>query len=357
MSASPWFRPAYLATLVATMLVGVLLRFDLTDQLLTSRGLVFSDVRHAHSHLGFYGALTLAWWFLLDRRGAPLVSPAATRIYLGLVLFASGLFAFMGYAWPTIALSTLIAGFWLVAAWRLFRDPRQRDTWLRLAPWGVLIGLLLIPAVAATAKRDPALSRDLAHVFIGVMLLLTFVPVALAELAAPRRHALVFAVAASLGTAHVVFADRLPAPLGLLSATAGLALVPTLVRLPAPRWLRLVWWPLPVGLIAIGLVPPLQQEGIRVAALHYLVLGPLVMTSLFTLVPERLARRPLLLALTLAALAAKLTAMSLAPLLAWPPGTIIAAWSAVALVLALALLVLGPGAPPAPSPRLKERAR
>jgi len=346
-------RPAYLVTLALTLLIGLALRFDLADGVLAQVGLAMSDVRHAHSHLGFYGALTLAWWLVLDRRGAPTFTPTVTRAYLALVALASALFTFMGYAWPTILLSTLIAGFWLVAAWRLWRHAPSRATWLALAPWGVVLGIALVPAIAVTARRDLALSRDLAHVFIGVMLLVTFVPVALASLTTDRahRHAWLWGVTAALGTAHVVFADRSPWPLGLLLVVAGAALAPALVGLAAPRWLTLLWWGIPPGLAALGLAPVLQQEGVRVAALHYVVLGPLVMTTLHTLVPERLAARPWALAWTLVALATKLAAMSLAPLLGWPLGLDLAAWAAVALVVGMGALVL-----PVPAARAHRQA-
>lgn len=333
---------AWLLTLFLTMLLGIALRFDLTDGALGALGLAYSDVRHAHSHVGFYGALTLAWLLLLRQRDITLLGGRATQVYLAIVLVTSALFAFMGYALATIVLSTVVAGFWLVAAWRVWRDARLRDDWIALAPWGVALGMLLIPAIAVTARRDFALSRDLAHVFIGVMLLLTFVPIALSALRVPRVQPLAFAVCAALGTAHVVFRDRSPWPLGLALSAAGALLALGLRGLTGPRWLVVTWWLLPAGLVVMGALPPLQQEGVRIAALHFLVLGPLLLTSLHRLAPARLAAHPITFALALVALVVKLSAMALGPLVALPGAWAIAAWAAVALVVALALTLLLP---------------
>lgn len=342
---------AWLVTIFLTMLLGLALRFDLSDGVLATAGLAYADVRHAHSHVGFYGALTLAWWLLARRRDLALMGSRATSIYLGVVLVTSTLFLLMGYAPPTIVLSTLVAGFWLVAAWRVWRDPRHRDDWIALAPWGIALGMALIPVIALTARRDFALSRDLAHVFIGVMLLVTFVPVALSSLRVPRAHAPPFAIAGALGTAHVVFSDRLPWPLGLTLSISGLLLALALRPLSGPWWLVAAWWLLPAGLVLMGVVPPLQQEGVRVAALHFLVLGPLLLTSLHLLAPDRIARRPIAFGLALAALAVKLAAMALGSIVALPHAWTIAAWAAVVLVMALtAVLIIPSRAPSSPRP-------
>ena len=43
---------------------------------------------------------------------------------------------------------------------------RGEPDWLDAAPFGLVLGVVLIPPIAVLAKRDFALSRDLAHALI-----------------------------------------------------------------------------------------------------------------------------------------------------------------------------------------------
>ena len=131
-------------TLVSTALLGVALRLDLASGAVTALGLDFADVRHAHSHLGFYGFLTLAWWLVLREREALSWPRWLVPGHLAVVFVATALFARAGYDATTIALSTVVALSWLYVAVR----SRRVKGWLSLAPWGVLAGTLLIPAIA-----------------------------------------------------------------------------------------------------------------------------------------------------------------------------------------------------------------
>jgi len=322
--------------LVATLGAGVLLRWDLAAGLTSGLGIVFSDLRHAHSHIGFYGLLTIAWWLVARERTGRSFAARTTHLYAAAVAVTSGLFAFMGYAAPTIALSTLIAGFWVVAAWRQRRAPG----WLAVAPWGVVLGMLLIPAIAVTSRRDFELSRQLAHVFVAAMLLLTFVPVALAALRVPRVPTPAWLATTTVGSTYLVFASTWPWPLGLLLALAGALLALCLRRrLTGPWWLVAAWWGLALGLVLIGLVPPLQTEPMRLVALHYTVLGPIALTLLHHLAPDLGARHPALLLAALAALGAMLAAMLAEPLVGHVTAMTIAAWAGSALALLATTLV------------------
>lgn len=340
MSAPPPRRDLLLLALflVATLGVGVLLRWDLAAGLTSGLGIVFSDLRHAHSHVGFYGFLTIAWWLVARERTGWTFRTRTTHFYAAAVALTSALFAFMGYAAPTIALSTLIAAFWVVAAWRL----RKAPGWLAVAPWGVVLGLVLIPIIAVTSRRDFDLSRALAHVFVAAMLLLTFVPVALAALRVPRVPTLAWLATTTVGSTYLVFATTWPWPLGLFLALAGVALGLSLYRrLTGPWWLVAAWWGLALGLVVIGVVPPLQTEPMRLVALHYTVLGPIALTLLHHLAPDLAARHPALLLTALAALGTMLAAMLAEPLLGHVTAMAIAAWAGTALaLLALALVSL-----------------
>jgi hypothetical protein len=280
---------------LATMGLGLALRIDLATGHITELGIGFADLRHAHSHLGFYGFLTLAWWLVLTRQGHATggsARPGFTidrRFVLAhglVVVVASALFAVMGYTAPTIALSTLVAASWGWIAWRTRKGPG----WLALAPWGVFVGLLLVPAIAVMAKRDFTLSRQLAHVFIALILLWTFVPMALSLLRVPRVRPWAWMSTTLVGSTYLVFADRWPWPLGAMTTLAGLALGLSLARVGAawPWWLRGAWWALAGGMVVLGIIPPLQVEATRVAALHFTVLGPIALTLLWVWSPPGL---------------------------------------------------------------------
>lgn len=340
MTAAPPRRDLVLLALflVATLGVGVLLRWDLAAGATSALGIVLSDLRHAHSHIGFYGFLTIAWWLVARERTGWSLSPRTTYLFAAAVAITSALFAFMGYAAPTIALSTLIAAFWVIAAWR----QRKAPGWLAVAPWGVVLGMLLIPVIAVTSRRDFELSRQLAHVFVAAMLLLTFVPVALAALRVPRVPTLAWLATTTVGSTYLVFATTWPWPLGLFLALAGALLALSLHRrLAGPWWLVAAWWALALGLVVIGLVPPLQTEPMRLVALHYTVLGPIALTLLHRLAPELAARHPALLLTALAALGSMLAAMLAEPLVGHVTAMTVAAWAGTALaLLSLALVSL-----------------
>lgn len=333
-------------TFVLTLLIGLMLRWDLVTATFSAAGLAFPDLRHAHSHVGFYGFLTFAWWLVLRGSATPPTRPALRLLsspglgaYAIMVLVASALFAFIGYAWPTIALSTLIALVWALEAWR----SRHLSGWLSLPPWGVVLGLVLVPAIAITARRDFALSRDLAHVFIAALLFLTFIPMALERLRVPPVSPLFWALTTLIGSSHLVFVDHSIWPLGLFASLAGLSLALALRRHPrhleVPLWLRATWWLFSLGLVLIGLVPPLQTHEVRLAALHFTALGPIALTLLHAFLPGRAERRRVVFYPTLLALLVMLGAMLATSLIGYVLAMKVAAIASSMLVLGATLLL------------------
>ncbi len=333
----------WVASFVAlTVVAGLALRWDLATGWVTALGLEFPDLRHAHSHVGFYGFLTIAWWLVLREVEGVSLGPRFVASYAAAVLATSALFAVMGYAAPTIALSTLVAGYWAVVAWR----SRRAHGWLALPPWAVVVGLLLVPAIAVMAKRDFALSRQLAHVFIAVMLLWAFVPMALAALKVPRVAPLAWASSNLLGSTYLVFSESWPWPLGWMTALAGFALLGPLraVARGWPAWLQALWGGFVIGLVVVGVTPPLQTEATRLAALHFTALGPLGGTLLYVWAPDRARSRAWAVWVALGALGAMLAAMVAVEALGHALAMKAAAWAGTVLVGAIAaLLVPGRG--------------
>lgn len=335
------------ATLVLTALFGVGLRLDLASGALSAGGLDFANVRHAHSHLGFYGFLTLAWWSILREREALSLPPWLVPTHLGVVLVATVLFTTSGYVWSTIALSTVVAGSWLYVAWR----SRRVKGWLSLAPWGVLAGTLLVPAIAVMARRDFGLSRQLAHVFVALMVLWVFVPMALSTLRVPVVSRWAWLVTTAIGSTYLVFSGAgseagWPWPLGLFLSLAGALLLISLWRartdvLAWPRPLAFVWLAMALGLVVLGLLPPLQIEATRLAALHFTVLGPVTLTLWDRLAPEHSRQSPLV-EVYLLALLVMVSAMVLGPLgvLAYDLAMDVALWAGVGLVVSAVVAVI-----------------
>jgi hypothetical protein len=257
------------------------------------------------------------------------------------------LFTTSGYVWSTIALSTVVAGSWLYVAWR----SRRVKGWLSLAPWGVLAGTLLVPAIAVMAKRDFGLSRQLAHVFVALMVLWVFVPMALSTLRVPVVSRWAWLVTTAIGSTYLVFSGAgseagWPWPLGLFLSLAGALLLISLWRartdvLAWPRPLAFVWLAMALGLVVLGLVPPLQLEATRLAALHFTVLGPVTLTLWDRLAPEHSRQSPLV-EVYLLALLVMVSAMVLGPLgvLAYDLAMDVALWAGVGLVASAAVAVI-----------------
>gem|GEM_PF-825992 len=331
-------RTWLLAFFFVTVILGVSLRWDLATTALTRVGFDFAHVRHAHSHAGFYGLLTLAWW-LVARRDV-----RTTRLfvsaYVASVALATVFFALGGYTPITIVLSTVVAGFWVVSAWRA----RHARGWFALVPVGIILGMCLIVPIAVTARRDLLLSRDLAHVFLAIMTLVAFVPAALGSLRVPRISPFAWVLSTVCGSTYLVFAERLPFPLGWFASLTGLALIIAISRRPEPlpRHLHVVWMALGAGLVVMGLVPPLQTEANRLAALHFTLLGPLALSALEVLAVERRRARPKVFAVCLTAAALLIGAMVSAPIIGQASASYAAAASGSAFLLATVALFWPP---------------
>lgn len=261
---------AILAALGATVLLGLFLRWQLagvTDLWVAQ----YAQLRHVHTHLGLYGALLpLAWLAAYGDDGA---LPRLTGpIYGALVIAAHVGFASAGYGVLAIAGSTGVLTIWLFAAWRRRRLVIDGDGWLFGAPIAIPIAAACIPAIAVTLRRDPALSAGIVQSFLSVLVLGVLVPAALHVTGARAPKKPLWLVAALAGAAALGFEQ-----LSLLLLPVALVLLVTALRTRIDPLLRVLWlaFALGAGALATGLVATAAATG--VAALHFAVLGPIMM--------------------------------------------------------------------------------
>lgn len=324
---------AALAFLGVTVLLGAAMRWDLATGWLSGRGAVFGFVRHAHSHAGFYGLLTLAWWGVASTLTGPVLPVWFARVHIVCAALATVLFALMGYRAPTMALSTVVAGGWVWTVVAMGRkQPRRR--WMGLAPAGVALGVLLVPVIAVTARTDLAMSRQLAMAFIAVMLLLVFVPAALEALHAPRRGpAAVHVLSAVACSFALAFHHSVPVAGTTAMLFHGALLSWSIWRMPARSHLLWLWRGTGPGLAVLALWPRPGEPNVHLAGLHGLILGPL----LLTLCEVLLAPPPgWVVAPYVAALAAMVGALAFGSHL-WPAvAPVVDAWLSLTMVAALA---------------------
>jgi hypothetical protein len=261
-------RPAALGFFVLTLLIGVAMRWDFATGQLSSLGLMMPNLRHAHSHAGYYGVLTLGWWVIEGRAGV--VLPRRVQlVYVSSALVATFTFAVMGYRPLTIALSTLVASVWVYAGFLHWRR-RGPPAWLDVAPLGLIASVAIVPVIAVMAKRDFGFSRELAHVFITIVLLLVFVPAAWQAQGIARRVPVLVVVLLAIGAAvRVVFAERGTPIAGALAVGYAAVALWTVRSRP-------VWAVLPVAIVLASFVGAVQGYSFRIAGLHFLILGPVL---------------------------------------------------------------------------------
>lgn len=268
------------AAVVGTVVLGALLRAFLAGSGWLPGG--FAELRHAHTHLGWYGVVLPAAIALWSERRAGL-----GRWYGAATAAATLGFVVQGYGPVAIAASTVVLGFWLWRAFLLLRS-RRAVGWLAPAPWAVLAAALLIPGVAFTLRRDPALSQALVSGFLAALLLGVALPAAARRggLAAPSGRMLTAAV---LGSAAYLGPLPIALPLAAGPLLLGLLLLRACVG-PGRTDLRLLLAAVGVGLLGAGsgLLP--WSRPVAIAGIHFALLGPVLHGLLLDDPRSRLAR-------------------------------------------------------------------
>jgi len=296
-----------LLALGVAVLLGLFLRWQMAGAT-TLFAESFANLRHVHTHLGFYGALLpLAW---IAAAGDDHALPRLTApLYALFVVMAHVGFAFWSYGLLAIAGSTGVLGTWLFAAWRRRRLVVLGDGWLFGVPLAMPLAAACIPPIAVFLRRAPALSQSMIQTFLGLLVLAVLVPSAL----------------------HVVGARAPRKPVWFLAAV----LLVTAVRAPMDFVLRALWIAFGGGAVALslGLLQPLAGTG--VAALHFAVLGPVLPTLVWPYAERVPAALRVLWAIAVAA-------MSAAILTGSAVGAAITASVVVALLALNLLLILAP---------------
>ncbi|TPV95968.1 MAG: hypothetical protein B7733_07170 [Myxococcales bacterium FL481] len=258
--------------LAGTMAIGVWLRWALAGHV--GLPVPFAHLRHAHSHLGYFGLLFPLAWLGWAAAGAQPPGPKA-RVGYGLcTLFACIGFVRSGYGPLAIAGSTGVAAFWLWSSATLIRRMKRLDDPLGAVPIGIALSLACVPMIATTLRSDPALAHGYVSTFLAALLLLVVVPSAVAGRGVSVGPWPGLLVAGGLGCVFLGVAPNPVTRVGLF-AYAGLLLAPVASR-RLPSHARATWAAVALGLgaMACGLLPNVRP--VALGAIHFLILGPVL---------------------------------------------------------------------------------
>ena len=329
-----------------TLGLGVWMRFWLAGAPAAKSDLVFAHVRHAHSHLGYYGLLFPLSWAALALAGDRRPSARTLMGYGGAVAIAITGFLAGGYTALSIAGSTAVGAIWLHVAFLNRKNARLWRSWRALPPLGVLFGTLLIPPIGVLTPRDPALAAQLVRVFLTLILLNVFVPAALVRTRPPIAP---LWMAASLTAA---MASAFPELGGLSWAWVLLAVGIARSAAELPQLLRTLWTGLALSFLAMPSPLLRHDSAVAIAGLHFIVLGPLLVTfawhRLSAVKPGLLAAYLLAVGIMCAAILAQMPSLTgrfplalTASVAAWSGAAIFALGAAMALSAARAHSVSG----------------
>ena len=277
MDRGPWSAGRWLAlAALTTMALGVVMRWAMAAGL--ELPVPFKQVRHAHSHLGYYALLFPLSWLVWVTLGERPPRRWLRWVYGTASVAAAVGFLRAGYGPLAIAGSTVVGLLWVASGWRLRGRLRRWDDPMGSVPVGTTVAMLVVPMVAVTLRRDPVLANALVASFLATMLLLVFVPSALRAGQVslgpwPLLVGLGLLSAAALG------------PWPLVVTRAGLLGYGVLLgervlrsgRLDGPT--RGGWLVVAAGSVVLALGgPALLRRDVAVASLHFLVLGPLLVS-------------------------------------------------------------------------------
>ena len=272
--------------LAGTLSLGLWLRWALTGRVpLVGE---FTHLRHAHSHLGYYGVLFPLAWAAWRRVGAPIPGPGVLATYAVATAVALVGFVRAGYGPEAIAASTVIGLIWLASVRPLLSRMRDMYDPLAVVPLGIVGALACVPPIALNLRTAPDVAQGFVATFLSGLLLAVIVPSTLATRREVRIPWPALAVAALGGAVALGVSEAWPARVGLVLYGLLLARVAWAADLPVHA--RLTWGAVGSGLLAIALGWLPNSRPVAIGAIHFLVLSPV----LESLLPPRVreAARP-----------------------------------------------------------------
>jgi hypothetical protein len=275
-----------LVFLLATVTLGLSFRWQLAGA--NIRFLGGLDLRRAHSHLAFYGVVFPAVWYIGVGEGLF----AARRKLLLAYFLAVGVsavgFLVQSYGPVSIAGSTVVLFVWLVFAADLIRS--ETNPFLRLVPIFIFLSAIAIGFVAVLSKRNPLVADQIAHSFLGCLLLGVLAPTCLSALRSSQGlRTPSLATGAAWATAAFISAVSIPGlvdgwAMGAGSLALGAMIIHGSLSIDrkdrAFRLRRLVfYWALfGAALVLTGVGLLRTTHLFAIAGIHFLVLAPILLT-------------------------------------------------------------------------------
>lgn len=266
-----WFS----AALLTALFFGVWLRWFLAGH--ATIPLDFKHLRHAHSHVGFFGVLFPLAWLGWGRAHAPIPGIKTGLLYAGAVVLSTIGFLQAGYGLVAIVGSTIVGAIWIITAWRLKGRMRSLHDPLGAILPGVLLAEACIPPIAYFLRRQPELAHGFVTMFLSALLLLVIIPSALAARKISVGPWPVYLLCAGLGTCALgVWPHALS--FGGLGVGAMMLALATLRAKSLEPWLRALWLAVGTGLAALslGFIP--NNRAVGVGSIHFMILGPVLAT-------------------------------------------------------------------------------
>lgn len=262
------------AALGVTVVLGAWLRLALAGRATLVGD--FSNLLHAHSHLGYFGVLFPLAWAGWKGAGAPVPGARWMAVYAVATVLSFVGFLRAGYGPEAIAGSTLVGLIWLGSAWGIRDRVLRPDDPLALVPPGVVGAMACVPFIALNLRSNPPLAQGLIATFLAVLLLAVIAPSALAARGIRAVASPVLAACALLGALSLGIWPSAPARAGLALYAAWLVSVGREGSLPLH--LRGAWALVGAGLLAMaaGLLPNVRP--VVIGAIHFMVLSPLLGT-------------------------------------------------------------------------------
>jgi hypothetical protein len=276
-----WWRFG-LSCLFITLALGLVLRLIYTGFHVPF--LTTLDLRRSHSHLGFYGVLFPLIWSLLGRERLWVPRKKWAWAYVLAVAISVIGFAIEGYGISAHLASAVVLIFWITFAIKNFHSFPLKNNWLSLIPTSLFAATACVFLVGFFASQGKTqASTQLARSFLTLLSFGVVIPVAIGKVC-PSARFLKFWPAALIGMA--VFVSELLPPLYFFWGPlilGGIILINLFSSLSEAKIysllrLKLYWFLVGLSLIVFSIGTIRNSHYGSVAGVHFLVLGPILMS-------------------------------------------------------------------------------